>query len=518
MTRYPRSGRGRRWTVVELKAIGSDWRGDTLADGDGLTGTVRLAENDSVTIHWRYAYKRDGRVAWHYCGIWPTLSLEKVRAARDEARDSLKQGVDPKLKREADRIDERKRLQAVIDAETQRRAEEATIGEMVQLWLKTGVLRKDGNAELRRAFDKGVLPFIGDKPVRATTEEDLRQVLIAFVDRGANRSAVTLLHALRQVFRWAEKRQPWRRLLLEGNPAELVRIETIVTPDYDLSNVRSRVLSADEVRDLRDIFASMEADYRSAADRRSTVRPVLRETQHALWICLSTSCRIGELLQSQWSHLDLEANTWSIPKENTKGARGKQQEQRVFLSDFALGQFRALQAITGQTQWCFPSRDGLSHVDLKTVSKQVGDRQHRFKNRKTLARRSNDDSLVLAGGRKGEWTPHDLRRTAATMMQALGVSPDVIDRCQNHVLAGSKVRRHYLTHEYDDEKRQAWNVLGAEIEAILKATSTTSTASAKSPVSTLRAAESPVATPPEGRASKGTASASVNAPRRSVAR
>jgi len=50
-------------------------------------------------------------------------------------------------------------------------------------------------------------------------------------------------------------------------------------------------------------------------------------------------------------------------------------------------------------------------------------------------------------------------------MQALGVMPDVIDRCQNHVLAGSRVRRHYLKHDYADETKQAWSKLGAAIEA-----------------------------------------------------
>lgn len=105
---------------------------------------------------------------------------------------------------------------------------------------------------------------------------------------------------------------------------------------------------------------------------------------------------------------------------------------------------------------------------MKSVSKQIGDRQLRFKNRKDLSNRRNDASLVLAGGANGEWTPHDLRRTAATMMQALGVSPDVIDRCQNHVLAGSRVRRHYLKHEYNDEKREAWRLLGAEVERTFK--------------------------------------------------
>ena len=53
------------------------------------------------------------------------------------------------------------------------------------------------------------------------------------------------------------------------------------------------------------------------------------------------------------------------------------------------------------------------------------------------------------------------------MMQALGVMPDVIDRCQNHVLAGSRVRRHYLKHDYAGEAKQAWAKLGAAIETAL---------------------------------------------------
>jgi hypothetical protein len=55
------------------------------------------------------------------------------------------------------------------------------------------------------------------------------------------------------------------------------------------------------------------------------------------------------------------------------------------------------------------------------------------------------------------------------MRQALRVSPDVIDRCQNHVLPGSKVRRHYLHHDYAEEKREAWQRLGQRIDAILTA-------------------------------------------------
>lgn len=396
-------------------------------------------------------------------------SLESIRSARDAAREALKRGADPNEKRQADRIEERERVRVTIAADAQRRADDATLQELGREWFKSGVLRKDGNADLRRAFEKDVFPAIGTKPVRAINEQDLRAVLAVVVARGANRMAVRLWRDLRQMFAWAEKRQPWRKMLIDGNPAELVRIETIVALDYDMSNVRERTLNADEIRELRDIFVRMQTRYESAPDKRRAVRPLQPESQLALWICLGTLCRIGELLMAEWKHVDLQAGTWFIPKENAKGARGKKQDQRVFLSAFALRQFKALHELTKKSAWCFPSRDGESHIDVKTVTKQVGDRQHRFKDRATLKGRRNDNSLVLARGANGDWTPNDLRRTGATMMQALGVTPEVVDRCQNHVLKGSRVRRHYLTHPYNAEKRQAWERLGAAITAILEA-------------------------------------------------
>jgi integrase len=72
-----------------------------------------------------------------------------------------------------------------------------------------------------------------------------------------------------------------------------------------------------------------------------------------------------------------------------------------------------------------------------------------------------------------EWTPHDLRRTGATMMQKLKISREVINLCQNHVI-GSKVDRVYLLDDYADEKRAAWEKLGDRIEAILSSSNVVS--------------------------------------------
>jgi integrase len=439
-----------------------------LADGDGLIGEVRVAGDGSVGVHFRFGFKWAGKKVWHYCGTWPATSLERIRDVRDQARLGLKSGLNPNIAREAERIETQAKVQATLDTETRRKTENATFSELFETWLRDGVLRKDGNARLRRSFEKDLLPGLGTIPVRSLTEHDLRDALRKVVQRGSNRIAVCLFHDARQMLAWAERRQPWRRLLQDGNPAALVDIEAIVPSDYDLSNTRTRTLSRNEIVELNTIFERMDVAYEAALDRRSATRPLQQQSRIALWICLATACRIGELLMSEWKHVDLEHGTWFIPVENVKGTRGKKQEHRVYLSRFALGQFKSLHALTGGQRWCFPSRDGELHLDLKTISKQVGDRQQRFKQRVKLRRRCHDDSLVLSGGRHGAWTPHDLRRTAATMMQALGVPPDVIDRCQNHVLAGSKVRRHYLTHEYASETREAWAKLGTEIESILK--------------------------------------------------
>lgn len=474
MTRYPKSGKGRRWTALELKAISAAWKGDTLSDGDGLVGEVRAGADGAVSVAFRYGFKWEGRKAWHYCGAWPAASMEGIRAERDRARGRVKEGVKPTDAKRADRIEAQAKVAAVIAEAERKDAERLPFRTMFDAWLADGVARADGNAELRRTFEKDIIPAIGDKPVRELTDAHLRDALRKVGQlRGRGRTAERMLTELRQLFRWAEKRKPWRALMIEGNPAALVDLKMVVPQGYE-AGIRDRVLSPDEIRELRAAFEKAEAAYHAAPNKRSADRPVQKETQIAVWLCLSTACRIGELLQARWEHVNLETGEWFVPRENTK----TKTEWKVFLSPFALRQFKALHDLTGQSEWCFPARaigrqrDGAppaeTHVCLKSVAKQIGDRQMRFKQRSgPLKHRRHDDSLVLADGANGEWTPHDLRRSAATMMQQLGILPDVIDRCQNHVLAGSKVRRHYLHHDFAQEKRDAWDKLGQRIEAIL---------------------------------------------------
>jgi integrase len=83
------------------------------------------------------------------------------------------------------------------------------------------------------------------------------------------------------------------------------------------------------------------------------------------------------------------------------------------------------------------------------------------------------DANVLAELRKQDpeakplpnWTLHDLRRTARSLMSRAGVPSDHAERCVGHVLPG--IRGTYDRHEYLPEKKRAFEALAALIERVV---------------------------------------------------
>jgi integrase len=462
MTRYPKNGKGARWTVNELKAVNSDWEGDTISDGQGLSGEVRVSSAGAISIRFKYAFRWDGKVAWFACGTFPNTDMAVIREKRDLARKQVAEGINPCVKKKADKIQAQATLDNLIAEDVKKQTENLTFANLYEVWVKDGVNRSDGNKYIIQSFNKHVLPFVGDVPLKELNENQLRDIYRRIAERGNQARMVELSKDIKQMLKWAEQRKPWRGLMLDGNPSNLVDVTKLLSPDY--VKERSRILSEVEIKKLKKVFDETTDSYSQAPKKYMAERPLKREIQIAMWLCLSTLCRIGELTMTEWKHVDFEARTWFIPKSNTKGARGKKNDQLVYLSDFSLKCFKELHELTGDTLWVFPARYKVGHVCVKSASKQIGDRQVMFKKRtKKLVCRIENNTLVLG---EAEWTPHDLRRTGATLMQKLKITRDVINLCQNHVV-GSKVDRHYLLHDYADEKRDAWHKLGNALEKIL---------------------------------------------------
>jgi integrase len=258
---------------------------------------------------------------------------------------------------------------------------------------------------------------------------------------GKMRTANVLLTELKQMFRFALTRD-----IVERNPLDTVEKRHVGGKETE----RERVLSQDELKTLAKKIPTANLAWRN---------------QIAPWLILGTACRISELMNARWEHLDLEARRWRIPPEHSKNQR----EHTVHLSNFVLTQFQLLHNSKAIDEngtalpWIFPNRKGTGAVCIKSFGKQLSDRQRpadkRMKNRTEAT-----ESLTLPGG---HWTAHDLRRTAATLMAGLGISSDVIDECLNHMIQG-RVTRIYIRDRRETEQIRAFDALGAKLHQLVK--------------------------------------------------
>lgn len=401
-------------------------------------GGLYLRVRKSGTKFWLYRYKSEAATKWMDLGEYPILSLADATDLARQATKQRKLGIDP--------LEHRAEVKAAVTAaavarkaEQEAVASRLTVNALLERWERTELkARKDEGAEIRRSFEKDVLPTIGQIAAENVTRKMVASILDSVVIRGAPIVARNLLGDIRQMFSFAIKRG-----LLDSDPTSHLKRN-----DYGKKVERDRTLSEAEIKEL--IFMLPKANLQ-------------KSTELAIWIMLSTCCRIGELSKAKWTDVDLENGTWRIPADNSKNGK----EHVIFLSDFSVKNMQKLQEINGLSAWCFPAQNVKKpldcHVCVKSISKQLHDRQ-RATPMKGRSKATN--TLLLSGG---EWTPHDLRRTGATVCGSLGVRPDVIEKMLNHV-EQNKLVRIYQRQELKAEQRAAWRLLGERLEVIAGST------------------------------------------------
>jgi integrase len=415
--------------AVTAKQIESIKPGDKeilLDIGEGL----RLRIFPSGVRSWVLRYQLKGKRKVMALGKYEHVSLKEARAKAAEARKLINEGTCP--------IDhakeEEEKLQRQAEAERLARESIRTVHQVIQDWLRLEIdtCRKDGGVEVRRMLAKDVLPFVGHKELGNVTKANVLDILDRVKMRGSRIQANHVFADMRQFFNWCLRRE-----LIDKSPM------TGLSKEKDAGGKvteRERVLSNEELKLLRDQLPAAKME---------------RQNELALWIQLSTIVRIGELLQARWEHIDFNAGTWTIP--DTKNGK----THTVYMSAFAHRHFKELRTLTGWSAWCYPTtRTTDKHVCLKTITRQVDDRQ-----RETAmqGRSKSTGSLTLPGGK---WTPHDLRRTGATLMGELGILSEVIERCMNHDEA-NRIKRIYQRYDLKAERMDAWGRLGEHLDRIL---------------------------------------------------
>lgn len=424
-------GQSKKLTDREISNAKTPEKDVFLNDGGGLYVRIRRSGVKS----WLFRYKVGSSTKWFEMGTYPAMSLQAARDKAVEHTALWAKRIDPREHQIATDAAAVAATEALLIAQAKAKAKEdarLTISQLLDKWerveLKT---RKDKGAEIRRSFEKDVLPEIGGVAAPDVTRAMIAKILYDVVERGAPIIARNLLGDLRQMFGYA-----FNLGLMENDPTLHLKRN-----DFGTKTERDRVLSEAEIKELL-----MKLPTAKLQD----------STVYAVWLMLSTCCRIGEITRARWEDVDTDAGTWRIPADNAKNGK----EHTVMLSQFSKGYFEKLRTLSGATAWCFPAANKEdTHVCIKSISKQVHDRQRTT----PMTNRSKATGVLLLAG--GEWTPHDLRRTGATIMGTLGVRPDVIEKCLNHI-EQNKLIRIYQRQEMKLEQTEAWRLLGDRLSLL----------------------------------------------------
>lgn len=261
----------------------------------------------------------------------------------------------------------------------------------------------------RMTLNNDVRPVLGQRPATEVRRRDA----ITLVEKVAARAPAqgqSVLKFARAMFSYALHRER-----VDFNPFAGV---ASAVPAVVLSS-RERVLSNEEIKFVWDRL--------SGPDGVGTAH-----LRAALLLILVTAQRPGEVAGMAVSEVDGE--WWTIPKKRAKNKN----ENRVYLSPLAR---RLLPRAF--CQWYFPSPSLAAPIGCQALSHALAK-----KNRKTA-----QQYLGLP-----RWTPHDLRRTAATKLSELGCPDEVIDAILNHVKKG--IIGVYNRNRYDAEKKRwltAWS-------------------------------------------------------------
>ncbi|MFG0721892.1 tyrosine-type recombinase/integrase [Pseudomonas sp. GLN_6] len=363
-----------------------------LADGNGLC----LEVTPTGSKLWRYRYRFNSKAKMLSLGGYPAVTLAQARRKRDDARILLDAGTDPGAERQAT-----KQAQA-LDALTFEALAREWHAYRSPRWAKA-------TADKAAAYlESDLLPALGHRPAKSITRPDLVALIRKIESRGAHNVAKKARQWLSQIFRFGLAQG-----IVEANPATDLDVIAAHAP---ATRHHPHVTFAE----LPELLGKIEA------------AKINTLTRQAIRLLVLTAVRPGELRAAPWAEFDLDAATWTIPKERMKARR----DHQVPLPRQAVAILRNLQEITGRYPLVFAGRNSTSRpMSENTVNKALAD-----------------------VGYKGRQTGHGFRHLLSTELNGRGYNRDWIERQLAHGDA-DEIRDTYNHATYLEQRRdmmQAW--------------------------------------------------------------
>lgn len=260
-------------TDIQVRSAKPAERSRKLFDSRGLY--LHVMPNGSR--YWRFDYSFEGKRKTLAFGTYPDVPLAKARAAHQEAREKLVQGVDPIAERQKEEV---------VRFESAARA-------WYDRW-KTGRNERHAMYVIRR-LEADVFPRIGSRHLQGLTASSFRDVAQRIERRGAADIAKRVLQTCSQVMRYAVAHD-----LVRHNPVAEIKPSDILRPHKRRNYPRVGDNELPALLKAIDGYVGNE------------------HTRLALQLMSLTFVRTSELIGARWAEFDLAGGRWNIPAERMK--------------------------------------------------------------------------------------------------------------------------------------------------------------------------------------------------------
>jgi integrase len=367
------------------------------SDGEGMY----LLVTEAGQKYWRFDYRFLGKYKTLALGVFPDTTLAMARSKRTEARSLLARDQDPSVaKRKAKAVAKQK-----LDN---------TFQSVAQKWLETTASQRKSNtdAKLKSWLSRDVLPQLGNLPISEIKTTDILVALRKMEARGVFDSVLRVKQIISRIMKFAV-----REGLIERDPT------------YELQGP--------------DTFKSKPTRHHAAITDPKAFGGLLRAItgyeghfviKTALQLSPMVFVRPGELRVMEWTEVDLENATWSIPGHRMKMSI----DHIVPLSTQAVELLTQLRLITGHHKLVFPSIKGegrpISENTLNAALNSIG----------------YDGSLHRA---------HGFRASARTLLdEQLGFPAHLIEHQLAHAVKDANGRAYNRTSHLEERKKmmQRW--------------------------------------------------------------
>jgi integrase len=365
-------------------------------------------------------YRAGGKSRKLTLGKYPAITLAEARKLAGDAMLAVSRGGDPAGDKKA--------------AKRAARAQASNTFEHIsRMYMELEGRKLRSAHDLDRMLRTRIWPDIGSTPIALLKKSQVVALLDTLTKERGPVSADRCLGLIRRIINWYTERadDDYRPPMLKFKPRKTAS-----------EGARARIL---DDRELRAVWTASEGI------------PVFGAFVRLL---LLTAARRNELAKMQWSEIN-ERGVWRLPaiRNKTAAKSGKAGDLDRPLSKLALSILQTMPRIP-ESPYVF-SLDGWRPISGFSKPKA----------------RLDERVEVLLAAENGEagrlplpipnWTLHDLRRTARSLMSRAHVPERHAEACLGHVVRG--VGGTYDRYDYQPEMARAYEMLAAEIEKILKA-------------------------------------------------